>query len=522
MQNGNENGEEDEEYQLFLSQHSPALNVFDAGEVFGIMQVEEKEGEENERRVNPGDELTYKVIVTRENGLVFLVDHAWTYRVESTRQQLLEIPGLLIRMASLMGLPFHGEAPDLDVVDLVLDNMWKYNQTYQLSQGSAEEKMPVWYIMDEFGSRVQHSSQPTCCMAPLFHNKSLTQSGPWELQNVMRDFAYGETDSLVRRCHLAIFYITALFQTILQENKEKLPVDIQLCCVPDGKVIVLNLGYHFIMFFATLKFFFLKSTFKKSFSDSLTIRPRLPLDFPIIAQMCLKLATIKGHSKMCSSTVLGGPGGGVRKSVSIWYEHHLPHTVQHISFAQIAGYWQELEYTVVSKYLEDPVLSHREEVGMVKLDIHYMVLLRSVEPLRLYMLVFLSRVFSLDHFDDYQKHYTVMNYASNVQLKPIHYDDFIPMFESQYLQYPWKQVETNIFKAFSELFQAASCRPAPYGVCAYPSSRAISTTDLMLKWNQMTEGECVMQPQKLEVNFNPDGRYHPMFYDHMCSVTQIL
>uniref|UniRef100_A0A8C1S7A9 Uncharacterized protein n=1 Tax=Cyprinus carpio TaxID=7962 RepID=A0A8C1S7A9_CYPCA len=50
----------------------------------------------------------------------------------------------------------------------------------------------------------------------------------------------------------------------------------------------------------------------------------------------------------------------------------------------------------------------------------------------------------------------------------------------------------------------------------------ISTTDLMLKWNQMTEGECVMQPRKLEVNFNPDGRYHPMFYDHMCSVTQIL
>ncbi len=69
---------------------------------------------------------------------VFLVDHAWTYRVECARQQLLEIPGLLIRMASLMGLPFHGEAPDPDIVDLVLDNMWKYNQTYQLSQGVRE------------------------------------------------------------------------------------------------------------------------------------------------------------------------------------------------------------------------------------------------------------------------------------------------------------------------------------------------------------------------------------------------
>lgn len=33
------------------------------------MQVEEEEDEENERIVNPGDELIYKVIVTRENGL---------------------------------------------------------------------------------------------------------------------------------------------------------------------------------------------------------------------------------------------------------------------------------------------------------------------------------------------------------------------------------------------------------------------------------------------------------------------
>lgn len=44
--------------------------VFDAGEMFGIMQVEEEEeDEESERRPNPGDEMHYKVIVTRESGL---------------------------------------------------------------------------------------------------------------------------------------------------------------------------------------------------------------------------------------------------------------------------------------------------------------------------------------------------------------------------------------------------------------------------------------------------------------------
>lgn len=44
--------------------------MFDAGEVFGIMQVEEEdEDEDNERRSNPGAEMAHKVIVTRESGL---------------------------------------------------------------------------------------------------------------------------------------------------------------------------------------------------------------------------------------------------------------------------------------------------------------------------------------------------------------------------------------------------------------------------------------------------------------------
>lgn len=50
-------------------------------------------------------------------------------------------------------------------------------------------------------------------------------------------------------------------------------------------------------------------------------------------------------------------------------------------------------------------------------------------------------------------------------------------------------LQADVFKAFSELFQAASCRPAPYGICAYPSSRAIYAIDLMLKWDQTVGGK---------------------------------
>lgn len=66
---------------------------------------------------------------------VFLIDHAWTYRAGYARHQLRQVPGLLHRMANLMGIPFHGEVPDEGSVEQVLQEMWKYNQTYQLSQG---------------------------------------------------------------------------------------------------------------------------------------------------------------------------------------------------------------------------------------------------------------------------------------------------------------------------------------------------------------------------------------------------
>lgn len=49
--------------------------------------------------------------------------------------------------------------------------------------------------------------------------------------------------------------------------------------------------------------------------------------------------------------------------------------------------------------------------------------------------------------------------------------------------------QAELFQAFKELFQAASSRPAPYGICPNPSSRAIYAVDLMLKWSTRQNGE---------------------------------
>ena len=72
---------------------------------------------------------------------MFLIDHAWTYKTQEARKNLMEHEELLERMCKLMnmnGVESNEDESDHESlknkkIKFVLENMWKYNQTYKLS-----------------------------------------------------------------------------------------------------------------------------------------------------------------------------------------------------------------------------------------------------------------------------------------------------------------------------------------------------------------------------------------------------
>jgi tubulin--tyrosine ligase-like protein 12 len=177
---------------------------------------------------------------------------------------------------------------------------------------------------------------------------------------------------------------------------------------------------------------------------------------------------------------------------------------------------------VAQKYIDDPVLYSRPECGDVKFDIRYVILLKSVKPLVAYayknfFLRFSNRPFELRDFDDYEKHFTVMNYSDSALLYHKLCHEFIEEFQRQYPEYRWGDIEAKIFKMLHELLVAAASREPPRGIAHSPQSRALYAADIMLAWWTDSDGHRVMQPKLLEVNWSPDCQraceYYPDFYD---------
>lgn len=196
-------------YQSFIRNHLEQMNsipnrywrtlfkklsdeIFDVGEYLSLMKDEKG---------------VWHVMITVEDGLqqddensIFLIDHAWTYEVAYAKPQLQQHPNLLKRMMNLMDIDEDTETED--AIEQVLVKMWKYNKCYhrkesiltqekenQTQHDRDSDYIPLWYIMDEVGSRVAHSDSPNFIFqAFYFMDQRLT----FTLMFPNQDLEYGD------------------------------------------------------------------------------------------------------------------------------------------------------------------------------------------------------------------------------------------------------------------------------------------------------------------------------------------
>lgn len=173
---------------------------------------------------------------------------------------------------------------------------------------------------------------------------------------------------------------------------------------------------------------------------------------------------------------------------------------------------------IACKYISNPVLLKIPTIvdAGVKFDVRYMLLVRNLRPLKLYVhkifwLRFAKKPFSMKEFDDPDIHFSVIN----GQQHGIDCQKFIQMFNEQHGR-NWSMIEQRIFQMFREVFRCATMEDAPLGIASCLSSRALYAADLMLEITDKNE----IQPKLLEMNMTIDG--HRACADHPNFLNQIF
>ena len=619
-------GRDAHEYQDFLTLHKPQLVHAGIPEhyyrtVFEKIELEKYDSGDYMMMLTDGENWVVESTTTIDAGdanTIFLVDHCWTFHAEQVKKALRSIPGLAQRLSSLTGVGY----PDGDgyeseeetgleeLIEKLSEKIWDLAETYTIQKD--EEKVTVCYMMDELGSRIDHSEKPNMKMAPFFHiTKQFAVTLMWPIEDeipaettITRDITLGETDAGKRAARLAIFRdridvnhedlrvaeVEKLNPYMMYGRKDQtLPEDVPRDAEhPAHRRMMEASPTDPIKVFTDLRFmadalsdplfkavnsdddadFISTSTNFDKFKEFYEQHPtKIINQFPNENVVCCKdlLLKVARRCKIeekdrdrCDELIielLNSQSKTWANDLHPWWfpvgfdlVNELPVFVRNFLERERAGLdnswiikpWNlsrgrgtyvtsnlamivKLAYTspkVVQKYIENPVLFYRGDIGRVKFDIRYVVLLKSVQPLKLYKynvfwLRFANKPFALDEFDEYEKHFTVMNYSETAELKQIGDLEFLEMFEQQYPDHSWTVIDKKICAMIKECFESASSLPPPRGIAHSAQSRAIYALDMMLKWN---EDETEMVPQILEVNFNPDNQracqYHPNFYNH--------
>ncbi|EFJ22552.1 hypothetical protein SELMODRAFT_105046 [Selaginella moellendorffii] len=438
-------------------------------------------------------------------------------------------------------------SPEEPLSERVLRAMWRYIMTYRLADEVKLDEMPVWYVMDELGSAVRHSDEPNLKFAPFMFlpdgsmNSAVSYTLMWPTKNITkgeectRDYLLGFDEKKQRSARLTAWFHTpeAYFEQAYKDHHQKIhpskrPTDIistsqhsngnkrhftvysdipqvmdflnrpEFTLIDDPSKADIIWASWQVDEEACKAFGLNQDQFTNQFPFEACIVMKhnlaetmrlaygnpewLPTTYNLESHLAALIGDYNAREKRGDDNLWILKPWNMARTIDTTVTRSLPAIIRHM----------ETGPKICQKYIETPALFRGK-----KFDLRYVVLLRCLQPLELFLCdVFWIRLalndYTLDEssLSEYETHFTVMNYRN--KLNHVNTHDFVPEFEKEH-NVNWRDIHERVRKMLRAVFEAAS---TIHQEMYSPKSRAIYGVDIMLDSN--------FHPKLLEVTYCPD------------------
>ncbi|CAI9100721.1 OLC1v1037881C1 [Oldenlandia corymbosa var. corymbosa] len=439
---------------------------------------------------------------------------------------------------------------DEPLSDRVIRAMWLFLMTYRLADEEKIDETSVWYVMDELGSALRHSDEPNFRVSPFLYMpegnlaSAVSYSILWPTQNVergsecCRDYLYGIGEDKQRSARLTAWFHTPqnYFTREYEKHKMKLqskkhqPPPLGSCASDrlsrsDGTALRVYSDIPQVEEFLTRPEFVITSEPKDADIiwtsmqvDEETKKVAGLSDKQIINQFPFEACLVmKHHLAETVQEAYGSPDWlqptynletELTQLIGDYYMRerdrlnnlwilkpwNMARTIDTTVTNNLSAIIRLMETgpKICQKYIEHPSLFKGK-----KFDLRYLVLVRSIIPLDIYLAdTFWVRLannsYTLDQNSlfEYETHFTVNNYRG--RLNHLDTSQFVKEFELEH-HVNWMDIHSRVKRMLRSVFEAAAIvHPEMHS----QTSRAMYGVDVMLDSN--------FQPKLLEVTYCPD------------------
>lgn len=436
------------------------------------------------------------------------------------------------------------------ISDRVISAMWLFLMTYRLADEEKIDETSVWYVMDELGSALRHSDDPNFRVSPFLFMpggdlaSAVSYSIVWPIANIergdecTRDFLYGIGEEKQRSARLTAWFHTPQNYFIREYEKHRLKLQSRKFHPPpavssttkalywgDGTALRVYTDIPQVEEFLTRPEFIITSEPKDAdiiwtcMQVDEEMRKALGLNehqfinqFPFEACVVMKhhlaetIQKAHGSPKWLQSTYnleteltqfIGNYCIRERERLNnLWIlkPWNMARTIDTTVTGNLSAIIRLMETgpKICQKYIEHPALLNGK-----KFDIRYIVLVRSMNPLEIFLadtfwVRLANKTYCLDKHSlfEYETHFTVMNYRG--RLNHMKTSEFVKEFEKEH-HVNWMDIHSQVSRMIRSVFESAA---VVHPEMQSPRSRAMYGVDVMLDRH--------FQPKILEVTYCPD------------------